>query len=134
MNDSVADYCESVRAKLDALEGRMESLKLNIGTTWHSLQQRLGEVRQQHTTSRRSLAEARSKLEQWFNENTAGNRSSIDQWITNRDTEQLEARAQLTEAAAWTAITLAEASIDDAERLILEAISAKLDTKAVSHH
>ena len=133
MKDKVQEFCKSVHDKLETLEGRMEALKLNIGTTWHSLQEKLREVRRQHETSRQSLAGARSSLEMWFDANNAETKSTIDQWVTNRDTPQLAARAQKAEDCAWIAITIAEASIDDAERMILEAISAKLDAEAVGH-
>jgi chromosome segregation ATPase len=127
MNDKVQEFCENVHSKLESLEGRMDSLKLNIGTTWHSLQEKLKEVRQHHEASRQPLADARSSLEKWFDKNNAETKTTID-----RDTQQLAARAQKAEECAWTAIRIAEASIDDAERMILEAIAAKLDAEAVA--
>lgn len=127
MNDKVQEFCDNVHSKLESLEGRMDSLKLNIGTTWHSLQEKLKEVRQHHETSRQPLADARSSLEKWFDKNNAETKTTID-----RDTQQLAARAQKAEECAWTAIRIAEASIDDAERMILEAIAAKLDAEAVA--
>lgn len=133
MNDEVRKFCESVHAKLETLEGRMDSLKLNIGTTWHSLQEKLNEVRQHHEASRQPLSDARTSLELWFDENKDETKSTIDQWVRDRDTQQLAARAQKAEECAWIAIRIAEASIDDAERMILEAISAKLDAEAVEH-
>ena len=45
MSDKVSKFCDSVHEKLETLQGRMDSLKLNIGTTWHSLQEKLDEVR-----------------------------------------------------------------------------------------
>lgn len=111
----------------------MDSLKLNAGTTWHSLQEELGEARCKRETKGQLLAEARTKLEQWFNESKAETKNMVLQWVTNRETQKLAARVQKAEDCAWTAIMLAEASIDDAERMILEAISAQLDAEAVSH-
>lgn len=132
MKDKVREFCESVHAKLETLESRMESLKLNIGTTWHSLQEKLNEVRQQHEASRQPLTDARTRLELWFDENKDESKNTIDQWVTNRDVPQLAERAQRAEDCAWIAIRIAQASIDDAERMILEAISAKLDAEAVA--
>jgi len=43
MSDKVIMFCDSVREKLDTLEGRIELLKSNVGSTWHSLQVKLGE-------------------------------------------------------------------------------------------
>jgi ElaB/YqjD/DUF883 family membrane-anchored ribosome-binding protein len=133
MKDKAAEFFERVHGKLDTLEGRLESIKLNIGTTWHFLQERLSELRQQQKTSGKDLTEARSKLQMWLSENESGTRSSIDEWVANRDTDHLAQRAQEVEENAWTAIMIAEASIDDAERMILEALSARLDVASVTH-
>ena len=131
MTDKVTSFCESVQAKLESLEGRLDCLKLNIGTTWHSLQEKLSEVRRTGETTKRPLTEARIKLEQWFNESKTESKNTIVDWVTNGESEKLAARAQKAEDCAWTAIMIAEASIDDAERMILEAISARLDAEAV---
>lgn len=131
MNAKVREFCENVHAKLETIEGRMESLKLNIGTTWHSHQEKLSEVRQRHEMSKQPLTDARAMVERWFDDNKAESKEMIDQWVSNSDTQQLAARAQRAEECAWTAIRIAQASIDDAERMILEAISAKLDAEAV---
>ena len=133
MTAAVTRFCKNVHEKLETIEGRMDSLKRNIGTTWHSLQEKLSELRRKGETSQQALREARTKLEQWINENKTETKNTIDQRVTNRDTEQLAARAQQAEECAWTAIMIAQASIDDAERMILEAISAKLDAEAVAH-
>ena len=90
-NDKVRKFCESVHGKLETLDGRLDSLKLNIGTTWHYLQEQLKEVRQRHETSRQPLIDARTSLELWFDENKAESKSTIDQWIRGRDTQQLAA-------------------------------------------
>lgn len=133
MSDKVREFCEIVHTKLETLQGRMDSLKLNIGTTWHSLQEKLKEVRQHHETSRQLLAGARSSLEKWFDQNNAEAKRTIDQVVTNRETQPLDATAQEAEECVWAAITIAEASIDDVERMILEAISARLDAEAAGH-
>jgi ElaB/YqjD/DUF883 family membrane-anchored ribosome-binding protein len=134
MTDNVTKFCDIVQGKLDSLDGRMAALKLNIGTTWHSLQEKLGEVRRKGAASQQSLIEARAKLQQWIDDSKTETKSTIDQWVANCDTQQLATRAQKAEECAWTSIMIAQASIDDAERMILEAISAKLDAEAVAHH
>ena len=48
-----------------------------------------------------------------------------------RPSRQLAARAQ--KAEDWTTMTIAETGIDDAERMILEPISARLDAEPVGH-
>jgi hypothetical protein len=133
MNDNVRRFCESVHGKLETLDGRLDSLKLNIGTTCHSLQEKLEEVRQRHEASRQPLTDARTRLELWFEEYRNSTKQAIDRPEVHRDARELAARARQAEECAWTAIAIAEASIDDAERMILEAVSAKLDAEAASH-
>lgn len=41
MNDVVAKFCDNVHEKLETLQGRLESLKLNIGATYHLLHEKL---------------------------------------------------------------------------------------------
>jgi hypothetical protein len=109
----------------------MDSLKLNIGTTWHCLQEKLDEVRQKGEATKQVVAEARADLEQWVNEKKAEAKGAVDQWIADRETQKLAARAQEAEECAGIAIVIALASIDDAERMVLEAIAARRDAEAV---
>ena len=59
MSDEVSRFCDAVHGKLDNLEGRMDSLKLNVGSTWHSLQEKLDEVRHKGEAVKQAVAEAR---------------------------------------------------------------------------
>ncbi len=131
MCDKVSRFCDSVHEKLDTLEGRMDSLKLNVGTTWHFLQEKLVEVRDKGEATKQSVTEARTNLDQWINEKKVEAKSTIDQWVENRETEKLAARAQKAEDCAGIAIEIAQASIDDAERMVLEAVAARRDAQAV---
>jgi len=132
MSDKVSKFCDSVHEKLETLEGRMDSLKRNIGTTWHSLQEKLDEVRHKGEATKQVVAEARTNLEQWLMEKKAEAKGTIDQWVEDRETQKLAARAQKAEDCAAIAIVIAEASIDDAERMILEAIAARREAEAVT--
>jgi len=133
MSDNVSRFCDSIHEKLEMLEGRMGCLKLNAGSNWHSLQEKLDEVRRKGEATKPVVAEARISLERWFKENKAAAKDMIDRWIENRETQKLAARAQKAEDCAGIAIVIAQASIDDAERMVLEAIAARLDAEAVIH-
>jgi hypothetical protein len=131
MSDKVSGFCDSVHEKLEALEGRMDSLKLNVGSTWHSLQEKLDEVRHKGEATKQGVAEARISLEQWVKEKKAEAKGTIDHWVEHRETQKLAARAQKAEDCAGIALEIAQASIDDAERMVLEAIAARRDAEAV---
>jgi chromosome segregation ATPase len=93
MNHKAEEFFESMHAKLETLKGRMECLKLNIGSTCHSLQERLKELRQNREATWQSLTDARIRLEFWLNEDQADVKNTVDRWITNHDTGQLAMRA-----------------------------------------
>ncbi|MCU0527213.1 MAG: hypothetical protein MUF72_20590 [Elainella sp. Prado103] len=53
--------------------------------------------------------------------------SKIDKWETNRELEDLDRRAAHAEEYAARGVAVAMAAIKEAEEVILEAISARLD-------
>jgi predicted ATPase with chaperone activity len=131
MSDKVNSFCDGVHEKLENLDGRMDSLKLNVGSTWQSLQEKLDEVRCKGESTKQAVTVARTDLEQWVQEKKAETKEMIDAWVENRETQKLAARAQKAEDCAAIAIQIAQASIDDAERMALEAIAARRDAEAV---
>ena len=132
MSHKASKFCDSVHDKLGDLQGRIDTLRSNIGTTEHSLHEKLHEVRHKGESSKHAIKVARANLEQWLTEKKTEAKSTIDQWVENRETQKLAARAQKAEDGAWTAIVIAQASIDDAERMVLEAIAAWRNADAVT--
>ena len=132
MNDTVGKFCNSVHVRLETLQGRMKSLKLNIGTTCHMLQEKLVEVRKNSEERKLAVAEARIKLELWIRENRSEAKHSGDRESAYRELPNLSERARSAEGCVAAAVLLAEASIDDAELMILEAIAAGRDAEAES--
>ena len=132
MSDEVNRLCDNVHEKLESLEGRMESLKVNQGTTWHFLQEKLKELRHNGEATMQADLDARTCLERWVKEKKVEAQRMVDQWVEGHDSQKLATRAQQTEDCAGIAIEIAQASIDDAERMILEAIAAWRDAEAVT--
>ena len=89
-------------------------------------------MRHKGEATKQAVTEARTNLEQWVKEKKAEAKSTIDQWVENGETQKLAARAQKAEDCAGIAIEIAQASIDDAERMVLEAIAARRDAEAVT--
>lgn len=131
MCDKVSDFCDTVHERLEAIQGRLDSLKLNVGSTWYLLQEKLDEVRHADEAAKQAVAEARANLEKWVEEKKAEARGTIDQWVEDRQTQKLSARAQAAEECAANAIEIAQSSVDDVERMVMEAISARRDADAV---
>ncbi len=132
MIDTVDMLCNSVHEKLETLQGRLESLKLNIGTTCHMLQEKLVAVRKNSEDRKPAVADARIKLELWIQENRYEAKHSGDRENAYREIPNLSERARTAEGCVAAAVLLAEASIDDAELMILEAIAAGRDAEAIA--
>jgi len=110
----------------------MESLKLNIGTNWHLLQEKLTDVRQRAEAAIPAVNDARLQIEQWLQQKSGEAKSTVDHWVERGASDCLNKRAELAEVAAMLAIRVAESGIDDAERMILEAIAARREAEAVT--
>jgi hypothetical protein len=132
MNDAVGRFCENVHGKLETLQGRLESLRLNIGATYHFLHEKVGEMRKASEVRQLRMAEARALLDVWIQQTGVAAKNSTERETGMRDAQYLSSRARIAEACAEAALMLAEASIDDGEWMILEAIAARRDAEALT--
>jgi len=132
MSDEVSRFRVNVHEKLETLQSRMGSLELNSGTTWHLLQEKLDEMRHRDKARQSAVADARARLERWSRDNESEETGMIDQWVGDHETRKLAARARQAEESVGIAIMLAEASIDDVERMVLEAIAARREADAAT--
>lgn len=123
MSDKARTFCNTVHNKLATLDSRVRAMTLTAGP---SLQMKPDEVRDREA-SRQAIQQARDKLQQWCRERESEKQSTITAWRQARESKKLGDRAQRAEDHAAYAIQLVEASIDEAERMILEAVSARLD-------
>ena len=131
MSDKVRTFCNRVQVKLTTLDSRINSLSLNSGPTCHFLQEKLDESRARGEAQQHVIDHAGIRLEQWCDDKRLETRHTIEQWRQNGETRKFSERAQRAEDHAGYAMQLAEAGIDAAERMILEAISARLDAESV---
>lgn len=133
MNDVVAKFCDNVHEKLETLQGRLDSLKLNIGATYHLLHEKVVEIRKAGEVRELPMHEGRASLEQWIQETRTEAKNRVERGIRNHEVQYLSERADRAEACVEIAMMLAEASIDDAEWMILEAIAARREAEAVTN-
>lgn len=127
MTDKSRTFCSAIHDRLLTLDSHVRELTLTAGPTWKSLQERLNDIRRKSAARLPALQEARGRLQQWSKDKESESQNTIAAWRTARETRKLAIRAQRAEDHAVYAIEMVEASIDDAERMILEAISARLD-------
>ncbi|RLT20930.1 MAG: hypothetical protein DWI29_02980 [Planctomycetota bacterium] len=132
-DDVITRFCDNVHEKLETLQGRLESLKLNIGATYHLLHEKIVDIRKAGEVRHLPTDEGRASLEQWIQETRTEAKNRVERGIRNHEVQYLSERADRAEACVEIAMMLAEASIDDAEWMILEAIAARREAEAVTN-
>ena len=68
----------------------------------------------------------------WIQQTGVAAKNSTERETGMHDAQYLSSRARIAEACAEAALMLAEASIDDGEWMILEAIAARRDAEALT--
>jgi tellurite resistance protein len=96
------------------------------------LQEKLVEVRSKNEERQMVVDEAGIKLSRSIRENRCERVRLIDRRNTDQEIPNLSERAKAAEDCVAAAMMLAEASIDDAELMILEAIAAGRDAESVT--
>lgn len=134
MSAKVDNFCDNLRDKLNAVEARVESVKANIeslpGKMDKAVQVKADEVRATLQANKQRIEKTRSDLRAWAEQKNAATKEAIREWKAKGEAKKLTARADLTEAYAEAAVTVALATIDEAEAAILEAVAARYDADA----
>jgi hypothetical protein len=131
MHEEICNFCDEVHGKLSTLQSRIDCLKRNVGTNRYLLNEKLESVRKRRAAAVQAVSEARTELEQCVLSTNLESKQMVRKWIEERDSVRLLNRAKNSERCALLAIAIAEAAIDDTERMILEAFAARQDAEAV---
>ena len=137
MNEKINSFTNNLRDKLNAINGRLTSIKSTIEfasqETETTIESKLNEVKAKLKTKKNEFATYRTKLEHLVTEKESEVMSKVDEWKIKRETEHLNRRADRAEDYAASGIAVAMAAINEAEESVLEAIAARLDAdKSVS--
>ncbi len=134
MSAKVDEFCDRLRDRLDAVEGRLHSVKTNIQAlpeqTEDALRDKLDEVRARLQGQKEHIDQTRANLKAWAQQKAAETKEAVSEWKAKREARQLNARADRAEAYAADAIDFAAAGIDEAEEAILDAAVARFDADA----
>lgn len=134
MSERVDKFCSGLRERLNAIEGRIQSIKTDVqalpAKAEKALQQKLDEARTKVEAQKQRVEKARSDLKVWSDQKVAETKEAISEWKAKREGRKLNARAERAETHAEAAVILALASIDEAEEAILDAIAARKDADA----
>jgi DNA anti-recombination protein RmuC len=134
MSEKVDQFCDTLRDRLNALDGRLQSVKANLQVLAEEaeagLRAKLDEARTKLQAQKERIQETRANLKARAQQMVAETREAVSKWKAKGETRRLIARADLAEAYAADAIAHALASIDEAEEAILEALVARIDADA----
>jgi hypothetical protein len=136
MSITIDNFTKKLHDNLEAVEDRMTSLKTSIQSipqkTQDEIQSKLHEAKANLDAKKHEFDEYRVKLKTQFEEKESEVKLNIEEWKESREVKKLEHQADRAEDYAATAIFLAIAALDEAEKVTLEAISARLDAETAT--
>jgi hypothetical protein len=131
MGARIDQFCEDLRVKLTSIDDGMNDLKAKVkGTAEHAQQDvrsHLDQVHRRIQQNNAKLAAAQAEMKNWAEEQKAATRDKVAEWKATRETKKLEHRADNAERYAAAAITVAAASLDEAEEAAMEAWLARAE-------
>jgi tellurite resistance protein len=136
MSTAIDNFTKQLHDNLEAVENRAKSFKDSIQSTTEKtqveIQSKLDEAKTNLDAKKQEFDDYRAKLKTQFDEKESEVKSNIEEWKTSRELKKLEHRADKAEDYANTAIFLAMATMEEAEKATLEAIAARRDAEAAA--
>jgi hypothetical protein len=133
MSTAIDNFTNQLHDKLEVLEDRAKSLRKNILSmpkeTQSEIQSKLDRAKINIDAKKQEFDEYWAKLNTQFEEKESEVKSQVEEWKVSREVKQLEHRADQAEGYANTAIFLAMATMEAAEKATLEAIVARRDAE-----
>jgi DNA helicase IV len=133
MSTAIDNFTNQLHDKLEGLEDRAKSLRKNIRSmpeeTQAEIQSKLDKVKINIAAKKQEFDEYWAKLKTQFEEKESEVKSQVEEWKVSREVKHLEHRADQAESYANTAIFLAMATMEIAEKATLEAIVARRDAE-----
>jgi len=136
MSTTIDNFTKQLHDNLEAVENRAKAFKDSIQSvtekTQGEIQSKLDEARTNLEAKKQEFDEYRAKIKTQFEQKESEVKSNIEEWKTSRELKKLEERADQAEDYANTAILLAMATMEEAEKATLEAIAARRDAKTAA--
>ena len=136
MSIAIDNFTKNLHDNLEAVEDRVKSLRESIQSapkkTQIEIESQLDEAKAKLDTKKQEFDEYRAKLKAQFEEKESEVKSHVEEWKMGRKAKKLEDRADKAENHAATVTFLAIATLEEAEKATLEAITARLDAEAAA--
>jgi hypothetical protein len=136
MSIAIDNFTKNLHDNLEAVEDRVKSLRESIQSapkkTQIEIESQLDEAKVKLDAKKKEFDDYRAKLKAQFEEKESEVKSHVEEWKTSRKAKKLEDRADKAENHATTVTFLAIATLEEAEKATLEAITARLDAEAAA--
>jgi transcriptional regulator CtsR len=133
MSTTIEKFAKQLHDNLEMVEERVKSLRDNIQSVPRQphieIQSKLDQAKANLSNKKREFEGYRAKLQIQFEEKESELNSNIEEWKSWREISQMEIHADNAENYAAKATYLAIATMEEAEKAILEAITARLDAE-----
>lgn len=131
MSEKFNNFCSELRIKINDADKRIKDLKASaVGAGEKAkleAKAQLAALENKAKEQKARAAAADAKAKAWVEEKKTMTHDKIAQWKEQRDVKRLAARADLSEHYAVTAMEIAAAAVDEAERAAVEAVVARMD-------
>jgi hypothetical protein len=135
MSEKFDNFCSELRTKINDADKRIKDLKAGVASTSEKAKleakAQLAALENKAKEQKARTAAAEAKVKSWVEEKKTMTQDKIAQWKEQRDVKRLGARADLSEHYAITAMEIAAAAVDEAERAAVEAVVARMDANGV---
>jgi membrane protein involved in colicin uptake len=135
MSEKFDNFCSELRTKINDADKRIKDLKANTVSVSEKAKveakAQLAALENKAKEQKTRTAAAEAKMKSWIEEKKTMTHDKIAQWKEQGDAKRLGARADLSEHYAVTAMEIAAAAVDEAERAAVEAVVARLDADGI---
>jgi hypothetical protein len=135
MSERFDNFCSELRTKINDADKRIKDLKAGVASASEKAKleakAQLAALENKAKEQKARTVAAEAKVKSWVDEKKTMTQDKIAQWKEQRDVKRLGARADLSEHYAVTAMEIAAAAVDEAERAAVEAVVARMDANGV---
>jgi hypothetical protein len=135
VSEKFNNFCGELRTKINDADKRIKDLKTNAVDASEKAKveakAQLAALENKAKEQKASTAAAEAKVRAWVEEKKTMTHDKIAEWKEQRDAKRLDSRADLSEHYAITAMEIAAAAVDEAERAAVEAVVARMDADGI---
>ena len=134
MNTQIDQFCDDLRINMSMIDDNLRVIKSKAqgkaDEAERAVRQQMETLQKKIDTAKASVEAAKPKINKWVEAQKSTAQSKIAEWKAKGDQKSLEMRADMAEAYANAASTVASSAVDEAAKAALEALLARFDAEA----